>query len=229
MAFDPRYAPAYTPRQAARYLRVPVATVRAWAVGQPYGQGRKGFFKAVIEPQQGDSGLAFSFVNLVELHVLAALRRVHGLPLHKVRASIEYLAKQYPRVKHPLADLDLLTDGLDIWLKELEAVVAVSDQGQLGIRAAVESHLRRVERGPHGAAIRLFPFTRPAEAADEPRAIVIDPQFAFGHPILARAGVPTRAIVQRFDDGDTVEQLATDYELPREEIEEAIRWERLAA
>jgi uncharacterized protein (DUF433 family) len=93
-SFDPterRFLPAYTPVQAAVYLRVPVATVRAWAVGQHRRGEGPGFFRPVIEAQQHDGKLAFSFVNLVELHVLSALRRVHDVPLPKIRKSLDYL------------------------------------------------------------------------------------------------------------------------------------------
>jgi uncharacterized protein (DUF433 family) len=214
----------------ARYLRLPVATVRAWALGQPWHRNdRHGFFKPVIQGHRTKSGLAFSFVNLVELHVLSALRRINKLPLRKVRASLDYLARRYPGVDHPLADLDLLTDGLDLWLDELGALVAISSWGQTGIREILETRLRRVERERSGRALRLFPFTRSAASADEPRAIVIDPEVSFGAPVLTSTGIPTGILEQRFTEGDGVEHLARDYDLPRDEIEEAIRWERRVA
>jgi uncharacterized protein (DUF433 family) len=224
---DLRDVPAYTPAQVARYLRLPVATVRAWAVGQPWHRrGSHGFFKPVIQGQRTKSGLAFSFVNLVELHVLSALRRINQLPLGKVRKSLDYLARRYPGVTHPLADLDLLTDGLDLWLEELGSLVAISASGQTGIRDVLETRLRRVEREQSGRALRLFPFTRSAASADEPRVIVIDPRISFGSPVLSATGIPTRILEQRFTDGDSVEHLSRDYGLSRDEIEEAIRWER---
>jgi uncharacterized protein (DUF433 family) len=222
-----RSLPAYTPAQAAAYLRLPVATVRAWAVGQAYRRGgREGLFKPVIEAQRHQGKLALSFVNLVELHVLSALRRVHELPLHKVRKSLDYLRRRYGGVKNLLADLDLLTDGLDIWLEELGSLVSLSGEGQTGIREVLKAHLRRVERERTGRALRLFPFIRTAAAADEPRTIMIDPEISFGYPVLVGTGIPTRAIVDRFNGGDTIHELAEDYHRPPEQIEEAIRWER---
>ena len=144
---------AYRPAQVAAWLNLPTATVRAWAKGQYYDvHGKRRFFRPVIEPTRlgvpRNGPLAFSFVNFVELHVLSALRRVHAVSLPKIRHSIEYLADHYPGIRHPLADLDLLTDGLDVWLEELDKLVAVSEHGQLGIKAVLEAHLRRVDRGP---------------------------------------------------------------------------------
>jgi uncharacterized protein (DUF433 family) len=232
--FDPREAPAYSPVQAARWFRVPAATVRAWAKGQYYERrGTRHFFRPVIHAAAlsgaAKSPLTFSFVNLVELHVLSALRRAHEIPLSKIRRSIEYLGRRYPHVRHPLADLDLLTDGLDVWLEELGDLVAVSHDGQLGIREIVAAHLQRVVRGNDGRAIRLYPFTRPTLRDLQPRVIVVDPEIAFGRPTLADSGIPTRIIAGRFEAGESFASLARDYERSQEEIEEAIRWERRAA
>jgi uncharacterized protein (DUF433 family) len=228
-SFDPaerRFLPAYTPVQAAVYLRLPVATVRAWAVGQQRHGEHPGFFKPVIEAQRHHGKLAFSFVNLVELHVLSALRRVHDVPLPKIRKSLDYLRRHYGGIRNPLADLDLLTDGLDLWLDELGSFVSLSGEGQTGIREVLEAHLRRVDREPTGRAVRLFPFIRSVAPADEPRTVMIDPEVSFGRPVLVGTGIPTRAIADRFNAGDTIHALAEDYDRPPEEIEEAIRWER---
>ena len=60
------------------------------------------------------------------------------------------------------------------------------------------------------------------------KPIAIDPQIAFGRPIVARRGVSTQAIADRIDAGETVEELASDYGLARAEIEEAVLYERAA-
>lgn len=232
-AFDPREVAAYNPVQVARWFRVPPATVRAWASGQKYQRaGTRGFFRPVIEATRlgapKASPLAFSFINLVELHVLSALRRTHEIPLPKIRKSISYLAERFPHVKHPLADLDLLTDGLDVWLEELGALVAVSRGGQLGIRDVVAAYLKRVER-EGGRAVRLYPFTRPDLEEQQPYAVLVDPEVAFGRPTLAGTGISTRIIAGRFEAGESLESIARDYDKSREELEEALRWERRAA
>lgn len=51
----------------------------------------------------------------------------------KIRRSIEYWAEHYPDVKHPLANLELLTDGLDVWLEELDELAAISEHGHFAI------------------------------------------------------------------------------------------------
>jgi uncharacterized protein (DUF433 family) len=60
-----------------------------------------------------------------------------------------------------------------------------------------------------------------AEAPDSSRPIAIDPHVAFGRPVVQRAGISTVAIANRIDAGETVADLAADYSLSAEEIEQA--------
>src|SRR2546426_519700 len=104
---DPREVPAYRVSEAARYVRVPRATLRAWAFGQR-GAGR-GRFQPVIAAQDAERGL-LSFKNLVAAHVLSALRIQHQIPLQQLRKAIAYLREETGS-GDPLFELPLLTDG----------------------------------------------------------------------------------------------------------------------
>jgi len=57
---------------------------------------------------------------------------------------------------------------------------------------------------------------------------VIDPQISFGRPVVSKAFISTRSIVDRIDAGETVEAVARDYNLTREAVEEAVVYERVA-
>ena len=220
---DPRDLAAYGIPEAAHYLQIPAATLRSWVVGRPYPT-RAGIrmFAPVIElPDRGNPSL--SFFNLVEAHVLGALRRQHGIKLPRVRAAVRYLREKF-RSRHPLADRSFETDGLDLFIEQTGLLIAVSGAGQIGIREVLEAHLRRIEWDPTGAAIRLFPFTRNG-VSSEPKGIVIDPHVSFGRPALAGKGIPTAVIAERYKAGESVDSLTTDYECSRDEIEEAIRCE----
>ncbi|MCW5620233.1 MAG: DUF433 domain-containing protein [Burkholderiales bacterium] len=46
--------------------------------------------------------------------------------------------------------------------------------------------------------------------------------------MILRAGVTTSAIAQRIDAGESVEDVAADYDLAPEEVEEAVLYERAA-
>ena len=64
LAQDTRLLPAYSYHEAARYLRLPVPTLRSWCVGL----GRTTAVFKMDDPQKQ----FLSFMNLVEAHILAA-------------------------------------------------------------------------------------------------------------------------------------------------------------
>ncbi|MGO9120698.1 MAG: MerR family transcriptional regulator [Desulfomonilaceae bacterium] len=57
----------------------------------------------------------YSFKDLVQLKVAKRLRE-EGISLQKVRKALEYLRKNFPDVKAPLAELRFLTNGVDIFV-----------------------------------------------------------------------------------------------------------------
>jgi len=220
---DPRRLPAYGISETAHYLRIPRATLRSWVLGRYYPTERgRTFFKPIITPPDRDGPL-LSFVNLVEAHVLDAIRRVHEIPLPQVRRAIEYLSRHF-HSRHPLAEHTFETSGVDLFIQKYGQLITITQDGQLAIRTLLEAHLRRIEREPSGFPVRLYPFIR-KRRPDEPRAVVIDPYVAFGRPILAGTGIATAVIAERYKAGESIDELADDYGRKRLEIEEAIRCE----
>lgn len=225
---NPEDTPAYTVAEAAQWLGVSPSTVRAWVKGQRYRtpRGSSAFFEPVIEVADPENSL-LSFRNLVELHVLVAIRRTHMVSLQKVRRAVDFL-KQTFGVDRPLADRRLFTDRNDLFVRQLESLVNVSRSGQLEFEELVKAYLSRVEFGEAGEPRRLYPFssTRIEGAA---RSVVIDPRVQFGRPCLVGTGVPTTAVAERFAAGESIAEIAADYGREISEIEEAVRYERLAA
>lgn len=220
---DPRNLPAYRISEAARYLNIPVSTLRSWVSGQHY-QTHAGsqFFRPVVAISSKQPPL-LSFLNLVEAHVLDAIRREHGIPLGKVRIALGYLSRRYPS-DHPLATQEFETDGLDLFIEKFGQLINISQAGQLAMREILEAHLRRIERDSAGFPCRLYPFTRKGRL-DEPRAVVIDPSVSFGRPVLTGTGIPTAIIADTYKAGESIDSLADDYGRDRLQIEDAIRSE----
>jgi len=218
-----REMPAYGINEAAHYLGIPKATLRSWVMGRPYlTETGKRFFKPIIELPDKEQRL-LSFVNLVEIHVLDAIRRTHGVTFGRVRKAVEYLKNQLGS-RHPLAEQRFVTDGVDLFVEMFGQLVNISREGQLAIKELIQAHLRRIERDPLGLPIRLYPFTRERKP-DEPKIIVIDPNISFGRPVLVGTGIATTIIAQRYKAGESIEELAGDYGRSKSEIEEAIRCE----
>jgi uncharacterized protein (DUF433 family) len=220
---DPKELPAYTVAEAAHYLDLAEATLRSWVVGRGYPvSGRKKFSPPLIDiPEKKPPRL--SFWNLVEAHVLSAIRRKHRITLPAVRKALDYLKERHPS-QHPLIEQHFLTDGVDLFIESYSDLINASREGQVEMKKMIECYLGRVERDPGGIPIKLYPFTRTYNAGDS-RPIVIDPLISFGRPVLVGTGIPTAMIAQRYKAGESIKDLATDYAREEEEIQEAIRCE----
>ena len=220
---DRRELPAYSIAEAAHYLTVPEATIRYWATGQDQ-------YEPLIEIPC-DKPVLLSFLNLTELHVLAAIRRRHTVSMLKVRSAIEYLRKNTTNAKdkrHPLISKQLETDGLDLFIQCYGELVNISQDGQIAMRQVMNAALHRIERDPNGIPIKLYPFTR-STIQSAPAMVVIDPSLSAGRPVIAGTGLATEVIAERYKAGESIEELARDYERKTEEIEEAVRCELQAA
>lgn len=213
--------PAYPVVEAAHYLNLPTSTLRAWCFGQGGGKTRR--FQPVIRLDSRDRR-ALSFLNLVEAHVFAALRRQHHVSLPTIRTAQSYVGRALRSVR-PLADTEFETDGVDLFVSRLGALINVSQEGQIDMAEVIRAHLRRFERDAKGVPVRLLLFTRSGRSNDEPAPVVVDPRIAFGRPVLAGRGVPTAVLADRFEAGDTLAQLAQDYRASPQAIEEALRFE----
>jgi uncharacterized protein (DUF433 family) len=67
------------------------------------------------------------------------------------------------------------------------------------------------------------------QVAALPRIVAIDPAVAFGRPVIAGSRVPTIEIFERFNAGESPDELAIDFGRRLDEIHEAIRCENTAA
>jgi uncharacterized protein (DUF433 family) len=217
---------AYTLAEAARYLRLPAATLRSWVLGRQYPTADgSGQFPPLIRPALRRPPL-LSFSNLIEAHVLRSLRTEHGVPVKALRGALAY-AERTLGIDRLLLRPELRTDAGKVFLDRYGALIELSASGQLAMHRLFAEHLKRVEWDASRFPVRLYPFLS-AAAPSEARPIVIDPRIAFGRPVVQRKGISTSAIAERIDAGESVDDIATDYELGPSEIEQAIVYERAA-
>jgi uncharacterized protein (DUF433 family) len=227
-AGDPRVLPAYSVAEASHHLRMPQETLRSWIAGRLYpvaGQLKRSRPLIYLDDP---TKRYLSFINLVEAHVLAAIRRQHNVKLPKVRNALDYVRRQF-RIERPLIDQAFQTDGLDLFVERYGELINASREGQRAMKEIIGVYLKRIERDARGLPIKLYPFTRDtqAEAApvSDPRVVVMNPIISFGRPIIAGTGIPVAAIYERYKAGDSVADLADDFRLGIGAIEEAIRCE----
>ncbi len=223
---DPRNLPNYTIGEVAPYLGVPESTVMAWSIGRGYrtrtGDDRRARALFPIAQRRPPT---LSFWNLVELYVLASIRRKHRVPLQRVRTALHYVEREL-QVERPLIREQFYTDGVHLFVDRFSRLVSASERGQTALRQLLEGCLQRIDRDPRGIATRLFPWAiEPTEA----RAVEIDPHRAFGRLVVKGTGIPTRNLAERFHAGESLEELSKDFQLGIDQVEAAMRFELRAA
>jgi uncharacterized protein (DUF433 family) len=215
---DLRTRPRYSVAAAARYIPgLSTSTLRSWVLGRTYpAEGVTRFFEPLIPLAEG----RLSFVNLVEAHVLLALRKQHQLKIRAVRVALDYAQREL-RLDHLLARRELLVAPGNLFLDRFGELINLSKAGQLALRSVLEAHLQRVSFDDQGRPIRLFPFL---PLGDDRREIAIDPRLAFGRPLLIERGVTVEALVDRVNAGESVHAIAEDYGLEETTVERAITY-----
>jgi uncharacterized protein (DUF433 family) len=214
---DPRIARAiFTLRETAAYLDVPKSTVHWWARPPEAKHPLITCF-----PAHGRQATV-PFIGFAEAFVLSSFRRA-GVPLQRIRPAVEVLAKEIG-VEHALASKRLFTDGAEVLFdyankrgerKVMELVVVRTQQRQFS--GVVKDYLKRIHYGGDGWAdsVRL-----PTYANAE---VIVDPKVAFGLPLVVHGGARVEDLVDRFQAGDSVKEIAADFSVPPDQVEDVIR------
>lgn len=229
--FDPREIPIYSIPLAAQYLRLRKDRLRDW-VGGWYSQTKtdKHFFEPLIElPQHNNLKLLpqskttlLSFTNLVEAHVLIAIVKATGFSRKQLSTTLKCVNRNFS-TPHLYARIEFQVEGIAVLFEKFGQKLAASGREQEA-RQILDIYFDRIVRDEAGLPIKLFPFTK-LPGSDEPKTVMIDPRISFGRPVLAGTGIPTAMLAERYKAGDSIDELAEDYNCDRLQIEEGIRCE----
>lgn len=223
---DLREVPLYSLAEVAYFLNIPKPTLHRWC--RPGYNKKRELIAPLIVPADSKSAL-FSFYNLTEAHILSVITRLHRVKLPRVRAAVmelQTLAMSNPR--HPLLSREFYTDGRDIFVKTIEGrhkqTINLSQFGQLGLREILDSYIERIERDAAFNPTKLYP------AHQIGKVVSIVPTVSSGRPIIDLLGIPVASVWNRRRAGDSIENIADDYDIPEAEVEGAIAYiEKLAA
>jgi len=200
----------YTVAEAARYTRVPQATVRAW-------------FKQrhLLAAHYADESkpIALDFLDLIDVYIVGRLRRMN-VSLPTIRKAYEVLQEQL-HTEHPFCHNNLATDGKRVFLdaaretgsKRLSDVI----DGQFYFRFVLP-FLKRISYNRH---------TSLAEEWRIERGIVINPLISSGEPVIQRTAIPADVIARAYvangkDDG----YVADIYEIDKSDVHNALEFRR---
>ena len=81
----------------------------------------------------------------------------------------------------------------------------------------VAEYLRRIEYGSDGWPVRLV-----SPATDRP-VMVVDPTRSFGQPIFIHGAARMEDVLDRWRAGDALTEVAADFGVPLEDVEDVLR------
>jgi len=214
---DPRVAkPVFTLHEAALYLGMPYSTMHRWA--RPGDDQRP---TITVFPPSGREATV-PFIGFAEAYVLSAFRR-SGVPMQRIRPAVKILADNMG-IEHALASQRLYTDGAEVLYDyahshEDEGLLelTVVRTGQKQFSELVREYLKRIDYADDGWATQLrLPAYQQAE-------VIVNPKRAFGLPVVVHGGARVEDLVDRFVAGDSLADVADDFGVPAEEVEDVIR------
>lgn len=204
--------PLLSIQETARHLDMPDRTLQRWlhhesAAGAPLVHG--------VEPNKR-GWPSLPFVAIVEAYVLRSLRGY--LSMTKIREAAEAVRIAFGD-EYGLATRQIATDGVDIFVEYADGDLARARDGQRPIREVIKDYLRYItweqsDPYPYRLRLRQYPDVAP---------VIIDPRFGWGAPVVAENKVQVDAIVSLWDAGESLETVADEYGLSREQVEAICR------
>jgi uncharacterized protein (DUF433 family) len=218
----------YLVRDAVHLTGVSAGRIRRWLRGYRYHSRKKAYASPPLWHGQWeplDRSLALGFLDLIEIRFVDAFLKA-GVTWATLRAARERAAEMF-KVSHPFCTDGFVTDGRKIFV-ELHRQTGETSlleivERQHVFKQIISPFLKELEFAAGCGLVRWWPL-------GENRLVVLDPARNFGRPIIARRGVPTEALANAVKATGSVADVARWYEVPEEEIQEAVEFEkRLAA
>ena len=218
---DPLLAGFYSVREAARLLGIGSTTrVRGWLNGWPSSRAGPIIARDFLDTP------TVSFLDLMEIRFIDYFRG-QNVPLQTLRRAAEQAREDW-NTSHPfaLSKAKYLTDRRKVFAQSAEAEGDETTwdlaTNQYEMWEALEDAIAR--------GVEFNPLTALAEkwhplGGDFPH-VVINPRFAFGHPVIGKRAVPTAALFAQYRaEGGNVMRVAKWFGVPRRDISEAVQFE----
>lgn len=191
--------------------------------GDRIGQwARRGYMRASWS-EPGDTPLVYSFQDVAEAMLVHELED-RGVPLRLIKATIQGLREKYGswplQRAHLEVDLQGATDeGIPLStlaiIEEGDRVEAGKHGWQLLEEVRVNPERISLDLSRGGWAVRVMPALRHIE---------VDPDRLSGRPVIRGRRVPVSLVAEAAQDPDGLAVLREDYELSKDEIEDASKW-----
>ena len=199
------HLPSYPVSEAARYVGVHRNTVTAWINNLP----------------ERAKGTPLSYLELVEMAFVASFRRLE-VPFERIRGVRMFLGLGAGS-DCPFATRAFKTEGCRALMafrgysssKAWNGVIVSDSHGRSAWTELMRERFAAFDY-EHEIAIRWHLAGRDSQVA-------IDPRIAFGAPMVS--GLPTRILLGRFDSGETVPEIADDFDIDETAVRDALAFE----
>ena len=200
----------FTTRDVAHILGVPTSSVGRWLTefwNKRFGSNFGGYSFG------GGRGRAINFYTLIEFIVFAKLRE-NGISAQKIQRYHNYISERL-NTKFPFAETKLRTDKRSVWYENSHVLIKIDGKEQIAIREILEPFLNKIEYSEDKIATRFFPLGKDHH-------IVIDPNHQFGQPTILGTNIKVSTIYSLYLGNETPESISSLYEIPVEQVKEAI-------
>jgi uncharacterized protein (DUF433 family) len=209
--------PLLTPKEAARHLVIPPATLYYWLHEEAHGAP----LVHHVEPEKRGRP-SMPFVAVIEAYVLRSLRGL-GLSKQAVRSAAAAVREEFD-TPYGLATKRIATDGVDIFMHYADDDMARIGDGQRPIREVIDGYLQYIawdtaDEFPVRLRLRQYPDVAP---------VIIDPRFGWGAPVIESTKVPVDAVVALWLAGESLADVAYEYDMTPDQAEAICRAARAA-
>jgi len=214
----------YSYSDAARLVDTKSRELRRWLQGYDTGTAHS---DPLWKTEYADTEIdGIGFRDLLESRLVREFR-CHGISLQAIRAAAQF-AREEMSAAYPFTCEKFQTDGRRIFATVLEttgekSLVDISKRQNVFVGIVKPSLYASVDFAPGGDALRWYPLARS-------KAIVVDPRFAFGQPVLADYGIPVVTITDALiAEKGKVDRVAKMFNITRAAVRKAEEFAKRAA
>lgn len=208
--------PLYSFAEADRIAKVTPNTSHRWLKGYSFWYEDERREMPPVTPTVGTKD-AVTFVDLMEVATIDKLRK-KGFSFKQIR-KINATARFYLKTNRPLVTETFKVKGRNIFVDEGFGIL-INVGHEAGMRAwdeILDPFLDTVEY--EGEIVRRW------WPLGKEFAVLIDPDYGFGLPVVEGVGVRTEIIAERYRAGDSTDEIAYDFDVTPKQIGDALQWE----
>jgi uncharacterized protein (DUF433 family) len=212
--------PLYSYGESDYLAQVTPGTSKRWLDGYQYWRpsGERVAQPPVTPGSRPDGGV--TFLDLMEITAIGLLKQA-GFSLPRIRDIVSN-CQDILGLQRPLVTVQFKTDGREIFVDQGAALLEVGRRkGQQAWNEFLAPFLEEIDY-EHELARRWYPLGRD-------KLVVIDPAYGHGLPVVRDTGVRTEIVFERFQVGESIREIAGDFNIQPDEVEQALQLEsRLA-